>query len=313
VPPGPFERFSPRPEEVPLLRNPVLWVAVVIVLSLGAGLYYWRQRVEQEQRLEEAAQRQQQEEQRLEQPPQAQEEQPAAAEPEVSQSPAEAGAESQVRYALPKVEPPPGAEGQALPKLAESDEAVRRLLAGAAEKRAFDQLPLTADVVRRIVATIDNLPRKHVSPRLLPLRPPPGDTVTNGRGEAVRLSPRNYARYARHVALAKAVDAKKVVAIYVYYYPLFQQSYEELGYPNRYFNDRVVDVIDHLLATPDVQGPVELVRPKVFYEFADPELEELSAGQKVLVRIGPENAAVIKAKLREIRRELVAEAPAPGN
>jgi hypothetical protein len=46
------------------------------------------------------------------------------------------------------------------------------------------------------------------------------------------------------------------------------------------------------------------------YEFDDPELEDLSAGQKLLVRMGPENAAVLKAKLREIRRELVAEAQA---
>jgi hypothetical protein len=46
------------------------------------------------------------------------------------------------------------------------------------------------------------------------------------------------------------------------------------------------------------------------YEFADPELEALSAGQKVLIRIGPENAALIKAKLRDLRRELGVEGPA---
>jgi hypothetical protein len=60
-----------------------------------------------------------------------------------------------------------------------------------------------------------------------------------------------------------------------------------------------------------VHGPVELVRPKVMYQFANPELEELSAGQKVLIRIGPQNAAAIKAKLHELRRELGADGPAP--
>ena len=123
-------------------------------------------------------------------------------------------------------------------------------------------------------------------------------------------SPRNSARYARYVKLVQALDAERVVAIYVHFYPLFQQAFVELGYPNAQFNDRLVDVIDHLLETPDVQGPVALVRPKVFFEFADPELEELSAGQKLMVRIGPDNAAVLKTKLREIRRALVAEAPA---
>jgi hypothetical protein len=89
---------------------------------------------------------------------------------------------------------------------------------------------------------------------------------------------------------------------------LFQQAYQELGYPKKQFNDRLVEVIDDLLEAPEAQPPIKLVRPKVMYEFDDPELEDLSAGQKLLVRMGPENAAVLKAKLREIRRELVAEA-----
>jgi hypothetical protein len=45
------------------------------------------------------------------------------------------------------------------------------------------------------------------------------------------------------------------------------------------------------------------------YRYADPELEARSAGQKVLMRIGNANAAVVKDKLRAIRRELVS-APA---
>jgi hypothetical protein len=43
------------------------------------------------------------------------------------------------------------------------------------------------------------------------------------------------------------------------------------------------------------------VQPKVLYEFADPALEALPSGQKILLRMGPENAARVKAKLREIR------------
>ena len=76
------------------------------------------------------------------------------------------------------------------------------------------------------------------------------------------------------------------------------------GYPSRYFNDRVFEVIDHLLAAPDLSGPIALTQPKVLYEFADPALQDLSAGQKILVRIGPDNEAKVKAKLREIRKLL---------
>jgi hypothetical protein len=49
---------------------------------------------------------------------------------------------------------------------------------------------------------------------------------------------------------------------------------------------------------------VQLVQPSVFYKYADPRLESLSSGQKILLRIGNDNAAKIKAKLRELREAL---------
>jgi hypothetical protein len=39
----------------------------------------------------------------------------------------------------------------------------------------------------------------------------------------------------------------------------------------------------------------------VLYTYADPELEARSAGQKILMRMGAENATAIKDKLRAIR------------
>jgi hypothetical protein len=101
------------------------------------------------------------------------------------------------------------------------------------------------------------------------------------------------------------VPTPALVVVYRRFYPLFQKQYENLGYPEKYFNDRVVEVIDHLLEAPDLQPPVLLRQPRVLYEFADPKLESLSAGQKILLRMGLKNARKIKAKLREIREALV--------
>ena len=44
------------------------------------------------------------------------------------------------------------------------------------------------------------------------------------------------------------------------------------------------------------------VRPKGAdaYEYVDPSLESLSSAQKVLMRMGPQNARVVQDKLREI-------------
>jgi hypothetical protein len=126
----------------------------------------------------------------------------------------------------------------------------------------------------------------------------------------------NAGRYTPYVGLAEAVPTDKLVAVYVRFYPLLQQQYESLGYPNAYFNDRVVQVIDHLLATPEVKGQPLLVQRQVLYEFADPALEELSAGQKILIRIGAGNRAKIRAKLQEFRQALTSanarkDLPAP--
>jgi len=53
---------------------------------------------------------------------------------------------------------------------------------------------------------------------------------------------------------------------------------------------------------------VELSQPKVLYEYADPSLEARSAGQKILIRMGPVNESRVKTKLREIRRALTGQA-----
>ena len=110
------------------------------------------------------------------------------------------------------------------------------------------------------------------------------------------------------VAVISHMDMKQLGAIYIHYYPLFQESYQNLGYPNGYFNDRLVEVIDHLLATPDVPGPVKLVVPHVLYEYADPDLQSRSSGQK-LIRMGADNAKKVKAKLSEIRARVAREKP----
>ena len=106
----------------------------------------------------------------------------------------------------------------------------------------------------------------------------------------------------------EAVEAKRLASAYLRLYPLFQKAYEELGYPNAYFNDRLVQAIDDMLAAPEVSAP-ELVQPKVLWQFADPALEDRSAGQKIMIRMGPANAARVKDKLRAIRKEIVALAP----
>jgi hypothetical protein len=188
-----------------------------------------------------------------------------------------------------------------LPELMDSDPVAMAALGGIA---GLPDILLPEHVIERIVATVDNLPRKRLAPRVLPSKPAEG-TLATSPPPRVTLAPENYARYDRYVRAFTAADTETLVAGYVRLYPLFQKAYRELGYPDAYFNDRLVEVIDHLLAAPEIAEPVELVRPRAFWEFADPGLESLSAGHKVLIRIGPGHAARVKARLRELRAALV--------
>jgi len=189
-----------------------------------------------------------------------------------------------------------------LPDLGSSDAEVQDSLVGALG-RPLEQVLVPKDIVRNVVVTVDNLPRKKVAIQMRPLKPTGGELVVAPGGEPT-LSPDNAERYAALMTVVKNADVQQVVSVYRHFYPLFQQQYVNLGYPDGYFNDRLVEVIDHLLATPEVAGPIKLTQPSVFYQFADPSLEERSAGQKLMIRLGPENAAIVKDKLRALRKEV---------
>lgn len=217
--------------------------------------------------------------------------------------------EPAMRYPVPEVPPPVVEEAtpepvepiRPLPTLNESDAEMQDHLASFFPGQELSELFVLNNIIQRITVTIDTLPQKDLPVRLLPTKPAPGSFMVEGpEGEQV-ISPQNQRRYGTFVRLVDAVDTRRAVAVYVRLYPLFQQAYRQLGHPTGYFNDRLVAVIDHLLATPQVTEPVRVAQHVVRYRFVDPELEALSAGQKLMIRIGPDNARIIKAKLREIR------------
>ncbi|HJS88832.1 MAG TPA: DUF3014 domain-containing protein [Steroidobacteraceae bacterium] len=265
------------PEES--FRDKAIWwsAGIVIAGAIAIGVYY-----------------------RYYSPPPAPAPQPQAVTPQPAAPPAPA-----IQHPVP-----PAAEQQApLPPLDESDSVVRDSLTGLLGKPAVAKFLVPHRIIRDVVVTVDNLPRKKVAAELRPLQPTPGDTAVDTQGSTTFLSEQNYARYASLMDVVRSTDPKALAAIYFRLYPLFQQAYESLGYPGKYFNDRMVQAIDSLLATPDVQGPIALVRPKVFYQFADPKLEALPAGQKLLIRMGPQNAAIVKEKLQQFRAAITANPP----
>jgi hypothetical protein len=210
---------------------------------------------------------------------------------------------------------------QPAPPLEASGDAVTAALVDLLGRPAVLSMLQTDDFVRRVAATVDNLAREHAPSRRWPVNPTPGRfTVAAGTGGEVP-SDANAQRYAPFVQLALSADPDRVVALYQRLYPQLQQAYAELGFPGRHFNDRVVEVIDHLLATPqlaappaltltEVRGPIAPAQPWTRYEFADPTLQARSAGQKILLRMDRGQASLLEKRLAELRGRLTSR-PAP--
>ena len=214
--------------------------------------------------------------------------------------------EALARHPVPEAGAAAGAEpAKPLPPLKDSDAALLESLGQLFEPNRLGELFIQKDMINRLVVTVDNLPRAKLPQRDVPTLPPPGKFLVNSQtaGGAV-IAPENYARYAGYVQFFADMDTRKIVSLYFHFYPLFQEAYNNLGYKSAYFNDRLVAAIDDLLAAPEIKDPVELVQPSVFYKYADPRLEALSSGQKIMLRIGGDNAAKVKIKLRELRQAL---------
>jgi hypothetical protein len=278
-------------------RGAIAAAAAVIALLLAGGWYWWQQRTPALP------------------PPAAPEAPPVAAAPAPPPVPAPKPA-----IEHPIDEAPVAAAASAPPALTldNADPVLRTALIDLLGSKPVASMLQTDDFARRVVATVDGLGRAHAAPRLWPVAPPAGRFAVQGDPASTQIAATNAARYDAFVALATSVDAQRAAATYRRFYPLFQRAYQELGYPDAYFNDRLVTVIDQMLATPtpatpptlrltEIKGPIapgSADRPWTRYEFTDPALEALPAGSKMLLRMGPQHAERLKAQLRALRAEI---------
>ena len=241
----------------------------------------------------------------------------APAPPAMPEAAPAAPAPPQIRHPLEAASAPePSASAAApLPALADADGVVQGALGDLLGRRATLQLLQTDRFIQRVVATVDSLPTRQASPRLWPVHPMAGRFTAREAGGALQVDPDNARRYLPLVQLVEAIDPASAAALYRRLYPLFQQAYRELGYPQGYFNDRLVEVIDHLQATPQVEGPLAMTltevkgpypssTPWLHYEFADPALQSLSAGQRALLRSGVVNQRRLLAWLAAFRAQV---------
>jgi hypothetical protein len=279
--------------------NLLIFVLLVLICALGFSVYLQNKAVP-EQVIEEIK--------------------PAALPPEPVKKPIVHYPVADTKTPTPETESPEKGKGESqpavestppetLPPVQESDQSIQAALADLVSDKTIIGLLHIDNFIQKFVATVDNLPEKKLPRAHLPIIPPKGKFLVSGTIEEPQISARNYKRYGVYLRLMKSLDQDLALKVYTHFYPLFQSAYEQLGYKNAYFNDRLVYVIEHLLETPNPPDPILLRQPAVLYIYADGGLENLSAGQKILLRIGQEQRMEVFKILESYREKLTSLKP----
>jgi hypothetical protein len=194
--------------------------------------------------------------------------------------------------------------------LATSDAVVRELVEEISSNPKLAAWLVNEDLIRRFVASIDNI-ASGVSPQshLEFLRPRQSFDVDERSGGRLVIEPETYARYDVVAQVFASIDTEGAVTLYRELEPLIDDAYAEIGPANADFDDRLDRAFDLLLAAPVLDESAQVEQLVVTYAWADDEIEALSAAQRHLLRMGPDNVALIQGKLRELRAALAAPTP----
>lgn len=197
---------------------------------------------------------------------------------------------------------PLGTEGDEvdLPPLDLTDPAVREILSALSSRPEMVRWLATDNLLRGGVAAIDNVARGRTpAPHFRAVAP--GDKFSaEGTTGQLTTSARAHARYDGIAETVASLDAQGISKAYATLRPRMIEAYRELGYPEGDVDAAVERAIVHLLQTPEVAPDASLESSALVYKYSDPRIEGLSAAQKQLLRMGPENVRRVKAKLREI-------------
>jgi len=204
--------------------------------------------------------------------------------------------------ALPRIEAEPTQpEEPPLPELADSDEFVRERLAPMNLPEDWIDI---GDYVPRLAVLMENASRGQLPRRQLQFLSLSKPFQVSERGDTLFVDTASYDRYDDYVQQLESVDVEQLASLLTTIEPLVGDALREIGVtapPDEMMKTAIQQVLD----TPDLPpGDVELTRVSLAYQYANPSLEALPPLQKQLLRMGPDNAARVKAYLRKVAAAL---------
>jgi hypothetical protein len=189
-----------------------------------------------------------------------------------------------------------------VPALDESDEFVRALVRQLSSHPALVTWLASDHLVRTLTIVVDKVAIGSSPAKELRAIGPTTPFRVARSGAELHIDPSSYTRYDTFANVIDSIDTEGAARAYRRLRPLFQQAFDELGYTNLTFDDRLALALGRLVDTPVPEGDVEVRQESVTFQFADPELEALSPPQKHLLRMGPRNMRLVQHKIREFSR-----------
>ena len=192
-----------------------------------------------------------------------------------------------------------------LPTLNNSDTFVFEGLEAMQNGASVLRLLAQDQIVRKFVVFVENISRGEFPQPGLPYRAlgeeMPGRNIDEN---FFVMEDSAHARFDEIVQTFVSLDTDAAVTLYRALSPLFQQAYAEIGFRNVSFDETLRLSINNIVRTTNMAGPYQLVKPSVMYLYADASIENLQEVHKQLLRIGPDNTIILKAKLREFASQL---------
>jgi len=198
--------------------------------------------------------------------------------------------------------PPPEPVEEPLPRLEESDDAVRDAVGDIPLGTAGQQYLIPGNIIERSASLIYLMAQGDVPYKLLPVSRPKAAFPISDDGTQVVTDPAGFERYDALTQWLQSLDLESLLSSLEWFIPLFREAWSYYGEDPAAFDMAVVMTLDLVIATPEIDlSESRLIRKEAVWIFEDPAIEGLAPIQKQVLRMGPENAKVVKAKAAEAR------------
>jgi hypothetical protein len=201
-----------------------------------------------------------------------------------------------------------------LPPLDESDAVVADLVRKLSSHPTVAAWLTTTGLVRNFAVVVLNIAQGNApAPLARRLRPTSAFRVVERNGN-LYIDVRSYQRYDQLADAVSSIDPQGSASLYATVKPRLEEAHRDLGELSSSFDVTLERAIVLLLQTPLVNDPIRVEPHGIGYDFVDPKIEALTPAQKQLLRMGPRNAGIVQAKLREIALALgIPEQRLPAN